>query len=63
MATPKQVPLERDFKHWKEKYETEVRAHNTTRNNLQYQVLEWQAHAKLLGQLLMHLRTSSGWKP
>jgi hypothetical protein len=49
------VPLEKNWHHWKEKYEMECRARDTERNELKSQVLMWMQHSITLGQVFAHL--------
>lgn len=50
--TAREVPLERNWKHWKEKYEMEQEAHIATRRERDHQISLWMQHAITLGRAI-----------
>lgn len=48
----KEVPFEKDWRHWKEKYEMEVRARETDKSRWIETVKAWNQHSFILSAAL-----------
>jgi hypothetical protein len=54
-----EVPLEKDYKHWKELYEMAQRKHATEITKWQETATAWQHHALTLGATISRLLSTS----